>query len=255
MSGNEKKITAIWFSYAGDQDILPYSLKSFRDVVPEARLIVVDDCYVPCSAEIRGKCETLGVEWRLGSFPRNGNLLGPEPLLGMAEIYYEASLASDIVCKVDCDTFVFSRNWIDRLAEDREAVIAAAVKRQHHYLFGMAYAMKSAVIKDLYEDIRDIPSWPGTLEDFEIGSRLFRISGKKVEYAHRYCVFPHSAPFTRWGLVPPESILSADDPRKYFDVVSIGWQDQGRRRDEFIPSRLEAAKKLYPAGIMAGNKA
>lgn len=242
----DSKITAIWYSYKGDEDILPASIRTFRDTIPEARLVIVDDCYCPCSDDTRRACEELGATWRTSTFPRNGNLIGPEPLLGIAEIYNEYAADSGIVCKIDCDTLVFSRAWIDRLISHPEAIIAAAVKRQHHYLFGMAYAIKASAIPSLYEDIRDIPSWPGSLEDFEIGSRLFRLSGKNINYAHRYCVFPNSAPYTRWGLVPPESILAADDPKKYFDVVSFGWLEPGRTREQFLAARQQVINKLYP---------
>lgn len=56
-------ITAHWFSYSGDQDILPLSIMAFSQHRPDARLVVVDDGLNPCSEATCKKCESMGVEW------------------------------------------------------------------------------------------------------------------------------------------------------------------------------------------------
>lgn len=212
-------ITAHWFSYAGDAEILPLSIEAFKIVCPEARLIVVDDAHNPCTAETAKRCKDLGAIWNQSSWERDGNLNGPQCIEGItSEMLFNTRMSSDICIKIDCDTIVANRSWLDRFivsdcnftgADDRGGV------------YGCCYGLKALTINRLNVMVRENPLPLGYPEDLGIAIKHAASYGRK-NFLH----IPMKLPIPdQYGNGPHGEFIAYnwlfDDPSLYIPKYSI----------------------------------
>jgi hypothetical protein len=195
----------ILYGYAGDVDFAEASLTALARIrKPGERIIYLDDVFEPTpdnfKAEMQGRCN---VEFVTTYHPRNGNLIGPEHTkanFSLLEKY--SSEAADGVCvKVDCDTLVLSRAWLDEFIADESKSLAAGFHSQPNYMFGLCYAIKNPLAKWLCEDVVANPPWMKCFEDYEIS---YRVHAKWPERIKRFALAkPH---VSRWYCVNPSEI-------------------------------------------------
>lgn len=163
-------IIAHWITYNGDSDVLPLSVAAFRRAVPEARLVIIDDAHNPCKPSTCKACLDMGVEWRYSHWDRQGNLRGPACISGIFSEYVRSIIdGAGIVVKVDPDTVVLGRQWLDDFIESGAGLTAGD---DRGYMYGCCYAMRADIATELRESFRDRPAQWGGEEDIMIAHRL-----------------------------------------------------------------------------------
>lgn len=185
-------ITIICYTYRDDAEVTKISLGQAKRLIPEATVIAIDDSHRPMLRKDTLELERLGVCVNYSSHQRNGNLIGPEHTLEHARLMLKhAQEDSDIVVKIDPDTLLLSREWIDGMKLDGHAGLAGAFKNYVNYIMGMAYAVRGGqLLKALVDDIERFPSWIKCFEDFEVSSRVHRLIHADTDATriHRYNV-------------------------------------------------------------------
>ena len=71
------------FTYAGDANEAIACVRCARTALPAALVTVVDDSAAPVPENVRRAFLAYGARYRQSSFPRNGNLRGPECVRGI----------------------------------------------------------------------------------------------------------------------------------------------------------------------------
>ena len=194
----------IMYGYSGDVDFAEVSLRALKRLQrPDELIVFIDDAFEPVPDDFRHHIRNdLGVVYTQSNHPRRGNLIGPEHTI--ANIKYlnrYAELAKDGVCvKVDCDTLVLSRTWLDEFINDYTKSLAGGFHSQVNYMFGLCYAIKRGITQELLKDVEDNPPWIHCYEDYEISQRVHakfpglirRFALAKPEASRWYCVNPQS---------------------------------------------------------------
>lgn len=164
-------ITAHWFSYSGDQDILPLSIMAFSQHRPDARLVVVDDGLNPCSEATCKKCESMGVEWRVSTWKRDGNLNGTDCILGiLTEMQKSVNKGAKTCLKIDCDTLVLRSPWL----ADFEGMIGADDRGG---VYGCCYALRDYSVTSLCHSFSTTPARQEEPEDMIVALRYIALFG------------------------------------------------------------------------------
>ncbi len=180
------KTAVIWFSYGADAELLKESVRSVLRILPTAALTVCDDGFYAVPRAVRTWLEERGVTYRKTFYPRAGNLLGPENLKGQVREMARAGEGADVLIKIDCDTLLLRADWIEALKDEPRSLMAGSYKGLHNYPMGHCYAVRVSALPALVEDVETYPGWAACYEDYEIGTRLHRISGGDMDYALRW---------------------------------------------------------------------
>lgn len=162
-----------WFTYSGDSGILQYSIKAARKTFPEARLIVIDDERNPVPESVKIECCQLGAEWRSSSWDRGENLRGQEAITGILEEMIKSN--ADICLKLDPDTIVAKRSWLDRFESSDYGLTAADARGG---MYGCAYAIKQDFLIPLHESVINRPFPFLAPEDMSLAERFFELFGR-----------------------------------------------------------------------------
>jgi hypothetical protein len=189
-------ITYLVYTYAGDQDILESSVRLLRTLTSDS-IVVVDDGHNPMSAEAYARLEAMACTIQVSTHHRMGNLIGQAHASYHAKKMLELAPGSDdIVVKFDPDTLILGLAWLDRFQKDTRAVLCGSFKAHINYVIGLAYAVKGSVLRAYAEDVELYPAWPKCFEDFEVSSRIYRLTGKDPHGILRYNLQPKST----WAL-------------------------------------------------------
>lgn len=234
------KLTFLYFSYSEDEELIKYSILSNKLLAPEAKIIVADDCFNACSEDFSNWCKKIDIEYLQTSWPRYGNLRGPEHLKGYTELLKNISKDCDIIIKIDCDAILLRYDWLHKFNADTRATITGAFKIQSPYVMGNCYAIKSSVCEYLYEDAKNYPAWHDCFEDYEIGIRLARLAKNDLTYALRY---PCDKRFGFWLCSPQE--FNIDEIMNSARVACCGFVYQG------IPNLDKLNHKKLQIEVMA----
>ena len=100
------------FTYAGDAQEAVACVRCARTALPEAVVTVVDDSAAPVPPEARRALVAYGARYRRSSFPRCGNLRGPECVRGIIATLAKGAADGDTVVKIDSDTALLSGGWV-----------------------------------------------------------------------------------------------------------------------------------------------
>lgn len=226
----------ILYGYAGDVDFAEPSLAALARIrKPDERIIYLDDVFEPTPDDFKkGMSERYGVEFHTTYHPRNGNLIGPEHTkvnFSLLEKYSRE--ASDGVCvKVDCDTLVLSRGWLDEFINDPTKDLAAGFHSQPNYMFGLCYAIKNQLAKWLCEDVVPNPPWMKCFEDYEVS---YRVHARFPERIKRFALAkPH---VSRWYCVNPGDI----PPGARADVLDVNRGAPRKQVLDVMRGTVEAA--------------
>ena len=178
----------IMYGFKRDEDFAALSTKAIARLLREGeRLIFLDDVFNPVSDEFRKALEeTPGVEYAQTYHPRNGNLIGPKPCVEnfnlLAQYAHEAK--DSIVVKVDCDTMVLGRDWLDQFAKDDRKLLAGGFMGQVNYMFGLCYAIKAPLADWLVKDAKVNPPWIHCYEDYEVSHRVHAANPSCIKRYH-----------------------------------------------------------------------
>lgn len=173
----------IMYGYKGDEDLARLSLKALNLIrKTEERIVFLDDAFDRTSDDFRSFLKEEGVELCETTHPRNGNLIGPDHTRENAKLLgFYARQAMDQTCvKVDCDTMVFGRSWLDEFAKNENEWLIGGYHSQVNYMFGLCYAIKAGLAEMIERDTSDHPPWIKCFEDFEISSRAMRLAPDKI---------------------------------------------------------------------------
>ena len=185
-------ITLICYVYRDDAEIAKISLGQAKKLLPESRVMAIDDAHRPMMRHDVLELKRLGVKVQYSAHNRNGNLIGPEHTLEHVRLMHAwATREEDIVIKIDPDTLLLSREWIDGFKLDGHACLAGSFKAHINYVIGMADAVRGGIyLSSLVDDVERYPAWVKCFEDFEVSSRLHRLSKADIDATliHRYDV-------------------------------------------------------------------
>lgn len=248
------KILFLWFTYNQDEITILHSIDSVRLVVPNANILVADDGFNSCPVQFRERCKQFNIDYIQTDWQRNGNLIGPDHLIGYTKLLASYADKYDIICKIDCDTVLFNIDWIERLYKDPDAYLSGSFKTNPFYPMGNAYAIKTSICQKLYEDCVKYPSFFNSYEDYEIGVRIFRLSGGSDLSLIRY----KSGVVDGFWLGDPSQIENNIDEAIKTRVVSCGFslniQKNALERQQFKQSQISIMSKMVAAFREKYNK-
>lgn len=163
-----ERIVAHLFSYRGDADLVMENLLCTKQAIPEAKLVVIDDANAPCNEEIRRRAEEIGVEWRVSTWPRGGNLRGKACILGiLSEMMASSQGEDDVLLKIDADTCLLNASSLREFARGNQIMWGSGYPDER--IYGCAYALKSHAVRKVIEYIEPLELENDAPEDIIIG--------------------------------------------------------------------------------------
>lgn len=207
------------FTYSGDTFLLPLCVEAVLTTLPEAEVYIIDDRNAPIPSRQRKKiCNQKRVHYQRSNFQRNNNLRGKQCVIGMLEIMESVGRKSEFVIKLDTDTLLLGRGWLDQFAGGKTH--AAGSSRTGSILSGICYALRTSFIHHIKNEIDklDLPDLAG--EDVVIGSFVSMYS-----YPHGYMHFPSQSlaiPNSRWAGYNYREYISPESYARKFEVLTMG---------------------------------
>lgn len=152
------------FTYAGDAEEALVCVQCAAAALPEAVITVVDDSTAPAPPEARRALVAYGARYRRSSFPRCGNLRGPECVLGIISTLAGEAEDNDVIVKIDSDTLLLSGGWILDMQRNGLALHASGYQVPSHpserSAYGPCYAISGRAARLAAEELMqaDIPA-------------------------------------------------------------------------------------------------
>ena len=182
-------ITVLIYTYKSDAESTLITASHLRKLMPDARVVIMDDAFRPMSRSFTIQIEATGAVVEYSTHNRNGNLIGPEHTIAHANIMKRlAPGPKDILIKLDPDAVILRTNWIADFEADDDAMLAGCFKRSLNYVMGACYAVKGAILPAYVADVMAFPPWVQCFEDFEVSSRIHRLVKGQPSGIHRYDV-------------------------------------------------------------------
>lgn len=155
---NTPRIIIHSFTYAGDAELAEENALCIRHALPEVKLVIIDDSQKPCPENIRRKLEKMGVEWRVSYWNRNGNLHGPEAILGIvSEMLASSENDNDVLVKIDPDTALLDGKELVSFAQGNKIIWGSSSRSCP--MHGCAYAVRAHALKQA-EEILSLANLP-----------------------------------------------------------------------------------------------
>ena len=152
------------FTYDGDAQEAVACVRCARTALPEAVVTVVDDSAAPVPPEARRALVAYGARYRRSSFPRCGNLRGPECVRGIIATLAKGAADGDTVVKIDSDTALLSGGWVREMKHNGLALHAAGYRvprnPSERSAYGPCYAISGRAARLAAEELMqaDIPA-------------------------------------------------------------------------------------------------
>lgn len=167
--------TFLIYTYSGDAELLLITLTHLKTIAGDSRIVVVDDAHHPMTKTHVEAVKALA-EVQYSTHARNQILLGPEHTLYHARKMKElAPNPDDVVVKVDPDTLLLRLDWLKPFEQDKDAKLIGMFKSCINYTMG-TYAVKGSILSEYVNDVELYPPWPQCYEDFEVSSRIYRLT-------------------------------------------------------------------------------
>lgn len=174
------KITAHWFTYGGDSDVLPWSIKSFKSLFPEAKIVIIDDNNCPSPEKTKTECEKLKAEWRTSTYDRSRNLNGPDCILGILKEYKTSvDQGAEVIFKIDPDTIVLNKGWFEEFQASHKTLAGG---NSRGYMYGCCYAIRATTAINVLNYFLENPPKLGSPEDAIISYAHSIIEGSDKFY-------------------------------------------------------------------------
>lgn len=212
------------FTYAGDADEAQACVRCALAALPEAVITVADDEADPVPERTRKALLAAGARYRQTSFPRYGNLRGPECVRGIISTLAGEAEDNDVIVKIDSDTLLLSGGWVRDMQSNGLALHASGYQDPDHpserSAYGTCYAISGRAARLAAEELMqaDIPELaPEDLTICRTIQGLF--PQEKIRLDEPWTPFYREGKWTAWNWF---SISVA--PEKYvgFDVVTVG---------------------------------
>lgn len=206
-------------TYAGNGPEAVECVACAAQTFPEARIIIADDSAALMPDQYFSSCREAGAVFFITGFDRGRNLNGPEAVRGILSLLSNDAEDGDIVLKVDPDTALIGRSWLQPMVDNPEIPFSACGdERQAAY--GCCYALRGSVAKKLAAVMQDAPLSPICPEDITIGRYILdHYEGSKMYYP--WTPEQRDGLFSawRWGC---EGLAQAATYARRFDVVTTG---------------------------------
>lgn len=202
------------FTYSGDSYIIKETVMCAIQALPEAHVVVIDEEDKSSSPEIRQEIEDLGVEWRVSSWPRRGNLRGKECVLGiLSEMYSSAEGDNDLLIKLDADSCLMNGDEFRDFYDDTSKIMCAAgaVDERIH---GFCYCIRAHAVKRALECLTVLEIPEHAPEDILIGMTIYHLfPGPECLVIHSPVDVDSTWKAFNWWDYP--------DPRKYKNLTVV----------------------------------
>ena len=214
------------FTYAGDANEAVACVRCARTALPGAVVAVVDDANAPVSPEARRTLVAYGARYRQSSFPRCGNLRGPECVRGIISTLAGGDAPDDIVIKIDSDTALLSGDWLREMEMDGLDWYSAGYGLDHckgaeRGAYGNCYAMSGRVARLASAVLQgqDLP--PLAPEDLTIGRAVFDlVPTHRVRLVTPWTPQHRTGRWSWWNW--DSQTADPEDYARSYDVVSVG---------------------------------
>ncbi|MCC8149081.1 hypothetical protein [Akkermansia sp.] len=146
---------------------------------PEARIIVANDGNNPMPDQCRDACSCDVVTT---DFERGRNLNGPEAVRGILSLLSCGVQDDDIILKVDPDTALIGRSWLQPMLDNPEIPFSAC-GTDYQAAYGCCYALRGHIARELSVIMQDAPLSAICPEDITIGRYILdHYDGSKIYY-------------------------------------------------------------------------
>lgn len=236
------------FTYAGDANEAIACVRCARTALPAALVTVVDDSAAPVPESVRRAFLAYGARYRQSSFPRNGNLRGPECVRGIISTLAGGAADDDIVVKIDSDTALLSGGWIESMPGAALDWYSSGTGERR--FFGLCYAMSGKAAKLASEALQHADLQENAPEDLTIGRTVIDLcSVERGKFAPPWTPSNRAGRWSWWNW---DSVTT--DPEDYarsYDVVSVG-----NPRPPHVPksARWEVMHALCDARLNLNNQ-
>lgn len=232
------------FTYAGDAQEAVACVRCARTALPEAVVTVVDDSAAPVPPEARRALVAHGARYRRSSFPRCGNLRGPECVRGIIATLAKGAADGDTVVKIDSDTALLSGGWVRDMQRNGLALRVSGYQVPSHpserSAYGPCYAISGRAARLAAEELMkaDIPALaPEDLTICRTIQGLF--PQERIRLDEPWTPFNREGKWTAWNW-----FSIAVTPKKYAGFWMVTF---GNPRPTNIPKseRARAMDALY----------
>lgn len=167
------------FTWKGDEQLLKYSLNSFRKVFPQARIILFDQAGASIATKILRALDPDG--YHETDVPRRGNLIGQEWIQHQAAIFGKLAKSGSVV-KMDPDYFHLSDAWYDPNAH-----LSGYATHYENTALGHCYALNQEGAERVHRRINSPGwwEWDRITEDLEISKAVTYYPDHKLHLVDR----------------------------------------------------------------------
>lgn len=260
------KYDVIIFTYREDAHTLVPCIKSLNHTIGDelGTILVVDDGNCAMHREQREKVESLPhVKYMVSLWPRNGNLIGKSHqqnyLKLLKECVEDKTFTAKVVIKIDPDTSIWKKEWLDTFWEDDEYLFVSSFKSEGNDLYlypmGNCYAFKLDydIVKKAYEDSLKYPDFFNAFEDYCVTARMVRIADEFGKYklgCFRYRSGAASSSQPAFLLVPPEHSVDHQYIKSECAVFCNGFGIN--KSNKHLQSEIQTAVCAYILGEKQG---
>ena len=232
------------FTYAGDADEALVCVRCAAAALPEAVITVVDDESTPIAERARTALVEAGARYCQTSFPRNGNLRGPECVRGVIFTLAREAEDDDVIVKIDSDTLLLSGDWIRDMQRHRLAFHASGYQAPSHpserSAYGPCYAISGQAARLAAEELEQADLPPLAPEDLTICRAVQNhFPAERIRLDEPWMPFYREGKWTAWNW-----FSIAVTPQKYADFWMVTF---GNPRPTNIPKseRARAMDALF----------
>lgn len=206
-------------TYAGNGPEAVECVACAAQTFPEARIVIADDASAPMPDQYFFSCRQAGADYFMTGFDRGRNLNGPEAVRGILSLLSDDAADDDIVLKVDPDTALIGRSWL-QLMMDNPDIPFTACGTDYQAAYGCCYALRGRIARELAAIMQDAPLSPICPEDITIGRYILdHYDGSKMYYPWTPERWDGLFTAWRWGC---EGKAQAATYARRFDVVTTG---------------------------------
>lgn len=249
MTGQE--VVFVWFAYRLDSELLLFSIKSVRETLPGAALVVVEDAQNPLDPAVKkGLTRSPGIHIRTSRWDRNKNLRGKPAICGVLSEMHRACVDHRRVMafKIDCDTLLLNAQWL-RQVEPSVSAIGMYSRAEEYgeagkeaYWMGFCYGISAQTLQEIGAEAAGREWHPDFPEDGAVGVLVRQKRPVRYIYTRDSGVFVG----LRWIDNSEELVLKA---ARNFDIVTVGSKVAGKDPDKkamaALALRVLAAKKSH----------
>lgn len=213
------------FTYAGDANEALFCVKCAAAALPESIITVVDDASDPMPRKAKRALRLTGARYCQSSFPRNGNLRGPECVMGIiSTLAGGVAEDGDVVVKIDADTLLLDGNWVREMERNGLAMHASGYNTPKNAsdrpAYGPCYAMSGRAARLAAKELKRAELPELAPEDITICQTIQKLfPSYQIQIDEPWSPSYREGKWTAWNW-----FSVAVTPEKYaaFDVVTFG---------------------------------